>query len=681
MEHDHMPVRPRERQPPPPPTSSDDSPSAANAYDDAYYGRHSGEESRALSMHDDRSDRHAASAALSAGAEGLVQLHTRIEAEYPHMSSSHHPLPMQSSPMPSSPSYSPPSYRQTPSQAHDPASLAFPEAPTTELPPIRTEADRVSHSDHQSLPSLSTVAGSHLPTYPPPPPSSQSTESSSVSPLPPPPRVDRWPSLNPLTAYYNPSHVQGAPSPQRMDIDASSSGTATLSAPSPDRLYEGRGSSISLDDPDVRMAAEALGDLRADFVSTPPKRDASLPAGSGGNPPQSEEPLLSLLTSYTPRIATHFATSVYQTTTDRHPILKSSAKFIEGAVSGGMRWFIGPNRRDPSSSTSDLESGDDASSHHKRRKLDGSPPGAAGGADLDAAEKLDQYLYDFPKRRRTSLSTVDTLPPYDDLSSPAYTETADPQNQAMLRSNNAGAPPQAWQRRLITSTSGLSIAMSDQSLRCLRYCLLQLRSANEYIRQRIVALKDALDQYDASKQGAAGVAGESSATTTTTQQQKQQQQQPQANRSELAARISALKMDVLKALEAAIDVVSRYAGGALPENARDLIHRHLTSLPQRFHLARMQELSAQRQDEGSEQKEKAVREGGHVVLVLAREGLDMMSQVSNVLDGTIVSAEEWCTRLGKRKTEEREGGGAGAGSPPKPTPMTGVEIDRDVKSG
>ena len=49
-----------------------------------------------------------------------------------------------------------------------------------------------------------------------------------------------------------------------------------------------------------------------------------------------------------------------------------------------------------------------------------------------------------------------------------------------------------------------------------------------------------------------------------------------------------------------------------------------------------------------------VTEGANRVLVLAKEGLDMMAQVSGVLDGTIVSAEEWCERLGRTRREERE---------------------------
>jgi hypothetical protein len=53
-------------------------------------------------------------------------------------------------------------------------------------------------------------------------------------------------------------------------------------------------------------------------------------------------------------------------------------------------------------------------------------------------------------------------------------------------------------------------------------------------------------------------------------------------------------------------------------------------------------------------RDSAVRESAQKVLVLAKEGLDMVSQVSGVLDGTIVSAEEWCERMGKKRRDSRE---------------------------
>jgi hypothetical protein len=140
-------------------------------------------------------------------------------------------------------------------------------------------------------------------------------------------------------------------------------------------------------------------------------------------------------------------------------------------------------------------------------------------------------------------------------------------------------------------------------------------------------------------------------------------QEPE-DRNQLAAKIGALRSDVLKTLQDVIKTVSQYAGGSLPENARELVRRHLTSLPQRFHFASMvsnreassrAETSMEEGRQGEEQQEeKETRESAQRVLLLAKEGLEMMSQVSGVLNGTIESAEEWCERLGRKKREERE---------------------------
>jgi len=246
-------------------------------------------------------------------------------------------------------------------------------------------------------------------------------------------------------------------------------------------------------------------------------------------------------------------------------------------------------------------------------------------------------------------STIDTLPAYDETtSSPAYTETADGQTLQRRPASNS-----AWQSRLIMSTSGLSIAMSEESLRSLKYCLQWLRWANDHIGRIIGSLKTSLEQYDRG------------------QMQRQVLEQPDGDvvmgeqdldagaqeRSVLAAKIASLKSDVLKTLRDVIETVSKYAGGALPENARILVRRHLTSLPQRFRLASQMDSPAAKNANGQadeQGEEKELRDGAQRVLVLAKEGLDMMAQVSFVLDGTIVSAEEWCERLGKRKRDERE---------------------------
>jgi len=623
------------------------------------------------------------------------------------------------------PPYPPPSY----SQSHDAASLAFPQAPTTELAPIQP---RDAHADANSaLPPLSAVTGtqSHPPFAAPP---SSSGREQAHSPPPPPPssRGYHWPSLNPLTAYYTPGFAQSEGSPSRTDADAGGSGA--VSTASPDRQFDGRGSSVSLDDPDVRLAAEALGDLRAgaspycpatpqprgsaapgppgslltsialDFVSSPRNAPTPLPSSPRSTTSQQQpEPLLSLLTTSHPLLAKTIegTTSAYNTSKNFSPRFKTGAEYVEGyltpigntlgsvsrvtGVEGGVRWFLGAGRRHHQHPSSDLEAGVGGGAN-KRRKVaadagdDG--PAAAGAERAAVGPAADVDLFGFTKDRRLSMSTIDTLPAYDDVKSPAYSESLDAHQTEQSQLGTRGAAPSgpaAWQSRLIMSTSGLSIAMSEESLRSLKYCLRWLRWANDHIAKVIRALKTALDQYDRTDPARAGGArrggedmdvdpcGDASAGTSPP---------PSQDRGEIAARIAALKGDVLKTLRDVIETVSRYAGGSLPDNARDLVRRHLTSLPQRFRLASRSEATSDAAGGGGGRIEhdREMKDGAQRVLVLAKEGLDMMSQVSGVLDGTIVSAEEWCERLGRKtKGDERQQiGGESSASPSDPPDIT-----------
>jgi hypothetical protein len=199
--------------------------------------------------------------------------------------------------------------------------------------------------------------------------------------------------------------------------------------------------------------------------------------------------------------------------------------------------------------------------------------------------------------------------------------------------------PYTWQSRLMISTSGLGVAMSEESLRSLTYCLTWLRWANERLGNSIIALKKVLQEWDASQQA------RSSDDTTT------ENHRPRSPTS-LSQQIQQVKGDVLQTLKQAIDIVSKYAGGALPENARNLVRRHLTSLPQRFRIASSSALS---RDTSAPRSDMAT--SAHRVLVLAEEGLDMMAQVSGVVNDTLVSAEGWCQKLRRPRTTP---GGANA---------------------
>lgn len=456
--------------------------------------------------------------------------------------------------------------------------------------------------------------------------------------------------------------------------------------------------------------------------NTPIPNSPANQLGTHGQP-QPEEPLLSLVMTSHPLLAKTIegTTSAYNTSKNFSPRFKTGVEYVEGfvtpiantvgsvgrvtGVEGGVRWFLGGARRHQSSS--DLEAGE-AGSNNKRRKVDsrgGSSSLArreagAGIAPLTSADR-SQDPYGFAaKDRRLSMSTIDSLPAYDDHRSPAYTEKTDQGDQTptanmdrqltptQSTSSTTATTPTAWQSRLILSTSGLSIAMSEESLRSLKYCLKWLRWANEHIGRIIGALKDALEKFEPTHQIDNG---EDHAMADAHYGSVASHDDERA-RQELGARISILRSDVLKTLRDVIDTVSKYAGGALPDNARNLVRRHLTSFPQRFRLATQNStqnsnssdnVSTQEQREG---KEREMREGAQRVLVLAKEGLDMMAQVSGVLDGTIVSAEEWCERLGKKKREDHQEGAQEQqelqqqqGYPAAAVPFTGVGVDGDVK--
>lgn len=269
-------------------------------------------------------------------------------------------------------------------------------------------------------------------------------------------------------------------------------------------------------------------------------------------------------------------------------------------VEGGIRWALQPKRRD----------GNDASTPKTEKE------------DIEAG--IGHTRRNSRHQRRSS-GMSEQLPAYDDAGrSPPY------QEQQLVPQTRDGQTPPGWRAQLMISTSGLGIAMSEESLRSLRYCLSWLRWANERLGRVIYSLNTVLKRWEEG-------------------QRQETMPEPAVSNNEkpgqaaLAARIQELKEVVLQTLKQVVEVVSNYAGGALPENARNLVHRHITSLPLRFRLA-----SSMSSDENGG------NESAHKVMMLAQEGLNMMGQVSGVVNDTLVSAESWCEKLGRRQGHQQQ---------------------------
>lgn len=498
--------------------------------------------------------------------------------------------------------------------------------------------------------------------------------------------------------------------------------------PSPERVshrvdewmemqVEGRsrmaGVGVSMDDPDVRIAAEALGDLRADFIS-PARRQSSpttrpavyrgreTPGASGGR--QGQEPLLSLLATSHPIIGTAVTGSIsaYSASKSYSPRFKYGAEFVERhfgspvastvgsvgrrtGVEGGVRWWLGSRRPGQARRVSAMDDEEVAS---KRRRLEDR---AVKREDADA-ERGTQRLFSaslpaYSERRLSEASFAESLPAYDNNRSPSYEAhgalISTQRNREMAQEQSSNP---TWQSRLMLSTSGLGVAMSEESLRSLKYCLAWLRWANSHLGKVVVALRDLVAQWEDSSRRAQrrrqdaeqhrrnrALSAQSGEMDIDTEQQRQRQDptnvgslvavsqdhEHDRDQERLVEGIHALKSDVLNTLKKVVDVVSTYAGGALPEHARSLVRHSLTSLPQKFQVATASNAGTANGNRESSllpasNPASAAISSAQRIIVLAKEGLDMMAQVSGVVDGTIASAEDWCDRLGRRKREQSE---------------------------
>ena len=413
---------------------------------------------------------------------------------------------------------------------------------------------------------------------------------------------------------------------------------------------------------------------RIDFVRSPSRMSISAPQTRRDSPTQSHtgsssqdsEPLLSLLTTSHPWLGgtINNSLSAYSSTKSHSPrFIQYGAELVERkigtpvvhtaelvsrktGVESGLRRYFG-NRR-----LSDLESGDRAEELAAKRRRIASRTVEEKGPE----ESLWSPALAGVSSRRQSQNSLETLPPYDDHISPEYEEQIKSLSQQRQQSHTSRSV--SWSTQLMITTSGLGVALSEPSLRSLRFCLGLLRSATGHLGNVMRALKIVLDDFDRAMgnteslqtpenvrnsdvkvNGSAIHEGSGDATDSLRAQRSQESRM-------LAERMKALGDDILNTLKTVVNIVSRYAGGALPDNASTLVRRQLLSVPYRWRTA--SQMTASTSDTQNGPEAESVR-SAHRMLAFAKEGLDMMAQVSLIVDATIFSAERWLHSMGKGK--------------------------------
>lgn len=295
---------------------------------------------------------------------------------------------------------------------------------------------------------------------------------------------------------------------------------------------------------------------------------------------------------------------------------------------------------------SDLEHGDSGAARKKQRVI------SPGSDHMDI-----EQMYTSPRARVGSQSSyAESLPAYDDQRSPNYEETAmivvDPTTGKETEAHSSASRDRrvAWSTQLIMTTSGLGVALSDASLKSLKLCLGLLRSATAHIDKVMNALKLLLADYETALQSRRQPDGEAGAMRVSMPNGMDIETEDQVRK--IADHMKRLSSDIWATMQSVVQSVSRYTAGALPTNASQFVRTQLLSVPQRWQ-------SASRSTAGEQQGEEA--RGAQRMLAFAREGLDMMGQITTVVDGTVQSAEGWLARIGRTPRQE-SGEGSVAGN-------------------
>ncbi|EIW78804.1 Opi1-domain-containing protein [Coniophora puteana RWD-64-598 SS2] len=118
-----------------------------------------------------------------------------------------------------------------------------------------------------------------------------------------------------------------------------------------------------------------------------------------------------------------------------------------------------------------------------------------------------------------------------------------------------------WQTVLLEA-GGIGAAVSEESMRRLKYCLQWLQYATEHIDGQILILRDFIVSLQSAANGSTS---------------------PDALISPSHLRtLTEIRKDVVHTVRQVVDVVSKYAGGALPEPARSRVRGFMLHLPQRW---------------------------------------------------------------------------------------------------
>ncbi|KAI8374816.1 transcription factor Opi1-domain-containing protein [Blakeslea trispora] len=178
-----------------------------------------------------------------------------------------------------------------------------------------------------------------------------------------------------------------------------------------------------------------------------------------------------------------------------------------------------------------------------------------------------------------------------------------------------------------SSAAGTTAAViSEESMKCLKYCLSWLQYASQHIIQQLGLLRNfvSIKEHD-----------EQSSNT-----------------------LAHIKKEMVDTLRKVVDVISRYAGSGLPEQAKVSVRGFILALPTRWAMLNSSKAGSPTQSPALKPTQDDVHETSIRLMNFGNESLEMINSVALVFSDTIDRAEIWLNRLcvvgvaGHRKPEE-----------------------------
>ncbi|KAI8878804.1 transcription factor Opi1 [Backusella circina FSU 941] len=178
-----------------------------------------------------------------------------------------------------------------------------------------------------------------------------------------------------------------------------------------------------------------------------------------------------------------------------------------------------------------------------------------------------------------------------------------------------------------SSAAGTTAAViSEESMKCLRYCLSWLQYASQHIEQQLGMLQKMLASLSSSSEEERSIATQESALSA----------------------LSQIKKEIIDTLRKVVEVVSKYAGTGLPEQAKASVRGFILALPSRWAILNQSKPGTPVGSptlKPSDPSSTRIQETSMRLLNFGGESIEMIRSVSFVFSDTIERAELWLSRL------------------------------------